>query len=106
MSEVRLIDANALKKQFEEVYPLSTNEMGCIINKGIYEIIDNAPTLPNPCGNPCNFIRPTGKWIEHYDPEDGFSWLTCSRCMAKAYEEDYKYCPQCGAKMDDDGGRE
>lgn len=43
--------------------------------------------------------RPTGEWIEHYDNSDGFTWLTCSRCMFKAYEEDYNFCPNCGADM-------
>lgn len=45
------------------------------------------------------FERPAGHWIEHYDTEDGFTWLTCSRCMFKAYEEDYNFCPNCGAEM-------
>lgn len=43
--------------------------------------------------------RPHGKWIEHYDSSDGFTWLTCSRCMYKAYEDDYNFCPNCGADM-------
>lgn len=43
--------------------------------------------------------RPHGEWIEHYDNSDGFTWLTCSRCMFKAYEEDYNFCPNCGADM-------
>lgn len=46
----RLIDADALKKDFEKVYPLSTNEMGGVINKRIYELIDNAPTIYTECG--------------------------------------------------------
>ena len=49
--------------------------------------------------------RPQGEWIEHYDSSDGFTWLTCSRCMFKAYEEDYNCCPNCGASMIDDGGQ-
>ena len=43
--------------------------------------------------------RPQGEWIEHYDSSDGFTWLTCSRCMCKAYEDDYNFCPNCGAEM-------
>lgn len=43
--------------------------------------------------------RPTGEWIENYDSQDGFSWLTCSLCMTKAYEG-YNYCPNCGARME------
>lgn len=45
------------------------------------------------------YERPTGEWIEHYDNSDGFTWLTCSRCMCKAYEDDYNFCPNCGADM-------
>lgn len=52
-------------------------------------VVENAPTVE----------RPHGKWIEHYDSSDGFTWLTCSRCMFKAYEEDYNFCPNCGAEM-------
>lgn len=48
--------------------------------------------------------KPRGEWIEHYDCSDGFTWLTCTRCMFKAYEDDYNFCPNCGADMR--GGRE
>lgn len=98
---MRLIDADALKKQFEEVYPLSTNEMGCIINNSIYDIIDNAPTLPNPCGSPCNFTIPTGEWIctfhstfPQYEPDE----YRCSKCNGKGGKSD-KFCKHCGVKM-------
>ena len=47
----------------------------------------------------CASTRLQGEWIEHYDNSDGFTWLTCSRCMYKAYEEDYNFCPNCGADM-------
>lgn len=40
-----LISREALKKAFEEVYPLATNEIGGVANKRIYELIDNAPTV-------------------------------------------------------------
>ena len=40
-----LISRDALKKAFEEVYPLATDEIGGVVNKQIYEIIDNAPTV-------------------------------------------------------------
>lgn len=50
------------------------------------------------------YKRPHGEWIEHYDCSDGFTWLTCTRCMFKAYEDDYNFCPNCGADMR--GGRE
>ncbi len=40
-----LISREALKKAFEKVYPLSVNEMGGVVNKQIYDIINNAPTV-------------------------------------------------------------
>lgn len=40
-----LISRSELKKAFEKVYPLATNEMGGVVNKQIYDIIDNAPTV-------------------------------------------------------------
>ena len=40
-----LISREALKKEFEKIYLLSTNEMGVVVNKQIYDIIDNAPTV-------------------------------------------------------------
>ena len=65
---MRLIDADELRKAFEEVYPLATNEMGGAVNKRIYDIIDNAPTI-EPferigaiCNENCGY-RPKDKWI-------------------------------------------
>jgi hypothetical protein len=57
MSEVRLIDANALEKAIEQ-YQVQWNrnreydiaQWDCC--ESILAIVDNAPTLPNPCGNP------------------------------------------------------
>lgn len=43
-----LISRNDLKKEFEKIYPLALNEMGGVINKRIYDIIDSAPTV-EPC---------------------------------------------------------
>ena len=77
----RLIDADALNNKFAESSRYDGDE--------VLEIINKAPTVE----------RPKGEWIEHYDCTDGFTWLTCSRCMFKAYEEDYHYCPNCGADM-------
>lgn len=92
---MRLIDADALKEAFEEVYPLATNEMGGAVNKRIYDIIDNAPTVEE---------RPKGKW-EYV----GMGIYECTNCKAE-YEagladhcninnSEFKYCPNCGADM-------
>jgi len=87
---MRIIDADALKESlFDLVAP-----SGIIYASDMESLIDNAPTIE----------RPHGEWIENYDKTDGFTWLTCTRCMCKAYEEGYNFCPNCGADMR--GGRE
>ena len=100
MSEVRLIDANALEKTAIpcEIHNGALTEL-CV---PLYQI-RNAPTLPNPCGNPCNFTRPTGKW-ELCEDADG-KYGICSNCDTDTdfshYGEAYNYCPNCGAKMEE-----
>ena len=66
----------------------------------IYSAIDNAPTAD---------VAPVrrGKWLEWF-PGDCALIMTgeemlyrCSSCDAKYSDaEGYKYCPNCGAKMD------
>ena len=109
---MRLIDADALKKQFED------RSLEDFTYLHFIDAIDNAPTfeldesvIQSVLNKRCMTAvtneylialhgkRPQGEWIEHYDTEDGFTWLTCSRCMFKAYEEDYNFCPNCGAEM-------
>jgi len=96
-----LISRSALKEEFAK----HEDRKGYLI--GDWEdIIDNAPTVEPTfrevvayeCGQKL-VERPQGKWTEHYDSSDGFTWLTCSRCMFKAYEDDYNFCPNCGADM-------
>lgn len=43
--------------------------------------------------------RPTGKWIEKTG--EGFdAWAECSKCgCVNPFEDDFNYCPNCGAKM-------
>ena len=42
----RMIDVGLLIAEFEKVYPLATNEMGGVVNKRIYDIINSIPTVP------------------------------------------------------------
>lgn len=73
---MRLIDADELKKAFEKVYPLASNEMGGVVNRRIYDIIDNAQTVPLPdfkegykqaiLDGKTNYARPTGEMLKEY----------------------------------------
>jgi hypothetical protein len=63
-----------------------------IVDEGVIQPIKNGELV-------IKEKRPHGEWTEHYDNSDGFTWLTCSRCMFKAYEDDYNFCPNCGADM-------
>lgn len=114
----RLIDADALLEMVdkERQYLIARGQTGAehILVHNFRDLIDNAPTVEITEEQAIDKLhdtgwllrhdkemteRPTGHWIEHYDNSDGFTWLTCSRCMFKAYEEDYNFCPNCGAEM-------
>lgn len=48
--------------------------------------------------------RPTGHWIElpTHESQSGLPWYECSECNSErciAVLRDFKYCPNCGAKM-------
>lgn len=81
----RYIDADELKEAFEKVYPLATNEMGGVVNKRIYDIIDNAPTVEE---------RPKGEWIA----DDEWGNCHCSVCNFENNHQPY-FCENCGANM-------
>lgn len=91
-----LISRSELKKAFEEVYPLVTNEMGGVANKRIYEIIDNSPTVEK---------RPQGKWTrtgQSFINPNKFRNFCCSNCFWELDEHiriEPNFCPNCGAKM-------
>jgi len=122
-----LISRSELIKAFEKVYPLATNEMGGVVNKQIYDIIDNAPTVKVP-ENEVNCVltmfgkcsynetgcsdceikdkirkalkeRPQGEW----KPKS----VTFGTCFLQGFECDCgrivmqreNFCPNCGAEM-------
>ena len=41
-----------------------------------------------------------GRWAETVT--DGFLFVSCSDCGFKTGRIDYNYCPNCGAKMDEE----
>ena len=72
----------------------------------IYEIVKNAPTI-----NPDD-LRPRGRWIVKKEMLNmrGVLGVRCSACgqywalvedNAAEYMNHFKFCPNCGAKMED-----
>lgn len=95
MKQMRLIDADALKKEFPKdtdwEYPVNTHCHVC-------EIIDSQPTIEPE--------RKTGKWIEHHEPYTwmGYTYWSCSNCgfecgYDKVIRFKTDFCPNCGADM-------
>ena len=112
MSEVRLIDANALKEQFSEI-------VGEYIVSEIISIIDNAPTVytKNDCiMKKCTICphcdncdvdengevhneRPKGEWKDYSDE----GYVECPFCGSATTCDDNKdelhYCWNCGSEL-------
>ena len=96
MDELRLIDANALKKTFENAELGEHSLIESVLAAGVYAGIENAPTI-----DAVPVVH--GHWLrENIRPK---SYLrVCSMCIKTAYfcgeGCSYKYCPHCGAQMD------
>ena len=103
-NEKRLIDANEVKHIFvvlsEQYYGSFTGEAFAKALK----VLENATTI-----DAVEVVH--GEWTII---EDDYSFLTTLRCSVcgeeycfEEYDEDlpphYRYCPNCGAKMDGDG---
>ena len=111
MSEIRLIDANALKEEIESRFTFVRH---------ITNIIDNAPTVEPEQAKEGELVkaytkgfdagvetaRPQGEWKEFK-----YGLYYCSRCFERVDKdieridalvskgERSNYCPACGAKM-------
>lgn len=97
MDDVRPIDANALKDQAVEVDIVTPPHNHCCSELVVFDYdIDEAPTI-----DAVPVVH--GQWLrENIRPK---SYLrACSMCKKTAYfcgeGCSYKYCPNCGAKMD------
>lgn len=92
---MRTIDADELKqtfydnKKYHEEKHKDSLLIGFDFDKMI-NVIDDASTI-----NPED-LRPKGKWIK-----TGKISVRCSACNYLPAENDYNYCPNCGAKMGD-----
>ena len=107
MADVRLIDANALRKNLSSRYmnelypdwrtlPELTRMRIEMLAKEFRFAIDHAPTI-----DAVPVVH--GRWdkpVEHGLPyAANHLGVVCSYCC-KWSDNDYNYCPNCGAKMD------
>ena len=101
---MRLIDADALRKQISETYeyefPTASGGFDEFATKIIPNIINNAPTAD---------IVPVvrGRWIvdDTVYCGAGMRWYKCTSCNERVFtavkgSKGYRFCPNCGAKMD------
>ena len=99
-TEKRLIDANALITVFEKEVEQSTYSY-FHLDEIVDEIISSATV------DAVEVVY--GEWSTIEDDYIGMTALKCSKCNEEWWFEDeppmriYKYCPNCGAKMDGDG---
>ena len=99
--EKRLIDANALLEKVQ--FRMDIDNKNAEIIAGCVDItrrlIENAPTVDAA-------EVEHGEWSTIEDDNTGMIALKCSECNEECWFEDeppmkiYKYCPNCGAKMD------
>ena len=117
MSEVRLIDANALKEEINKrlIYGENGNDNSNDVQftyAKVRRLIDNAPTVPQTiitefkgCDN-CELERPLGEWIDEGQYAEGHSEhaYTCKKCGYQIIEKpnmisENRFCKNCGAEM-------
>ena len=96
----RLIDAEDLKKEIKSAF---SGKIGLTVTSEIHEIIDRQPTIDP------ESLRPTAHWVKDGDAENPYrgsgTKYHCSACGRRAgYKQRwlYKFCPCCGAKMEDE----
>ena len=107
---MRLIDADELKKRLMEMtrfkpnYEIGEPTMGLTRRTSfhmseIMRVVIDMPTIEE---------RKTGKWeTEIISDVCGLkhAYYACSAC-GKASEDEFCFCPNCGAKMEDHDGEE
>ena len=89
-SKKRLIDANALIKEANA--------------DGAYGYVDTKQIADAPTVDAVEVVH--GRWIDAYpdiEPNPMFMYGICSKCgFEQAISKYLNYCPNCGAKMDED----
>ena len=100
---MRPIDADVLKAKYEQMLP----EIGDGYHKETLQDVlfelEYAPTISP------DEVRGVGKWTNKRTIEHDGEWW-CTACgkeitiyMGKKREDRYKFCPNCGAKMEASG---
>ena len=98
MSEVRLIDANALRTRINNVPMHGDTDVFYEIMSELVSVVASAPT------EDAEIVR-HGHWMKKDNSKrckrigDFEEWYECSECEASADQES-AFCPDCGAKMD------
>lgn len=88
----RPIDADELKKEVESTF---RGAIGLTVTGAVHEIIDRQPPIDP------ESLRPTAHW----DDAKGYDYcVCCSNCgvIFQSWAAFCKYCPNCGAKMEDE----
>ena len=96
MTKKRLIDANALLATLERYVNPMPGERGHGFLSGLASVMDEIEAAPTV--DAVEVVH--GRWIDVNCREYLGSY--CSHCQ-KWCDYKYKYCPNCGAKMDGDG---
>lgn len=97
---MRLIDADALKQEVLRIHEehFKTSKLQFIHDffKAIFRRINKAPTID------AELVK-HGRWVERLvNIETLTTDLFCSECKFASVNWRYNYCPNCGAKMDEE----
>jgi len=116
MSEVRLIDANALIQDLRSAKYLcyDNNSISRIGNHEIdrcISFVEDAPTITPDMAQVLAYEsgeasadRPTGEWIRYRDNPHQPEHIKCSNCgqywSIADHDKTFEYCFKCGARME------
>lgn len=95
----RLIDADWLLNAIEKLKVRNTSNTATIFD--VLGVLDDVEKIIKAA--PINEPVKHGHWSQYAEPhEDGKGLYICSVCneMYVMYDDEYKFCPSCGAKMD------
>ena len=95
-----LISRSALIRRFAYYHAHSYGKAEYAYGVAVEEAL-NAPTID---AAPVVHGRWSEPFIGGYDGLHAVYYMTCSKCMGEVRHSIFRYCPNCGAKMD--GGAE